>query len=83
MREYAQSPRDKILWVLTNFRGKITQRELGRRTGIRRLELDTILGALEKDGQVTITLLRTSRNRPKKMIALKGSSTRGFNCHAN
>jgi DNA-binding HxlR family transcriptional regulator len=72
MKESAQSARDKILWVLTNFRGKMTQRELTRRTQISSQELDTILEELEKEGQIVITVLQASRSgSPKRMITQK------------
>lgn len=71
MKYPAQSPRDKILWVLTNFGCKMTQGELSRRTGIREPELSTILEELENEGDITIILLQGSRGKPKRMIAQK------------
>ncbi len=71
MKYPAQRPRDKILWVLTNFGCKMTLGELARRTGIRNHELDNILEGLEKEKQITITLIPSGIGRPKRMIALK------------
>ncbi len=71
MKYPAQRPRDKILWVLTNFGCKMTLGELARRTGIRNHELDNILEGLEKEEQIIITPILGGMGRPKRAIALK------------
>jgi hypothetical protein len=39
----SQSPRDRVLWVLANFGGKLERGNLGSKVGMRNVLLDTIL----------------------------------------
>ncbi len=55
----------------------MSQGELGRRTGIRNQELDTVLEALEKEGHITTALLQGGNRRQMRMIALKKTITSG------
>lgn len=62
MKHQPQSPRDKILWKLTNYGGMMERSALRRRMGIRYANLDPIREALEKEGRIS--------GRRKEMIRL-------------
>jgi hypothetical protein len=51
----SQSPRDHILWILTNSGGRMEQSRLRRCTGMRLADLSTILGELARDGKIRIS----------------------------
>jgi len=50
-----QSPRDRILWVLTNSGGRMDRSRLRRCTGIKLADLNLILGELAQAGRIRIT----------------------------
>ena len=50
-----QSPRDRILWILTNSSGKMDRSRLRRCTGIKLADLNLILGELVREGRIKIT----------------------------
>jgi hypothetical protein len=50
-----QSPRDRILWILTNSDGKMERSRLRRCTGMKLADLDTILGELARGGKIRIS----------------------------
>ena len=50
-----QSPRDRILWILTNSSGKMDRSRLRRCTGIKLADLNLILGELVREGRIRIT----------------------------
>jgi len=49
-----QSPRDRILWILSNSGGKRERSKLRRCTGIKLADLN-LLGELAQEGRVRIT----------------------------
>jgi hypothetical protein len=50
-----QSPRNRILWILTNGGGKMERRRLRRCAGINLADLNLILGELAQEGRVRIS----------------------------
>ena len=50
-----QSPRDRILWILSNSGGKMERSTLRRRVGMRLADLEPILGELAREGRIRIT----------------------------
>ena len=50
-----QSPRDRVLWILTNSGGKMDRSRLRRCAGIKLAELNLILGELAGEGRMRIT----------------------------
>jgi DNA-binding HxlR family transcriptional regulator len=58
MTSLSQSPRDRILWLLTNNGGKMERASLRRKIGWRYAVLDPALEELEKEGRIKITLGR-------------------------
>ncbi len=50
-----QSPRDRVLWILTNSGGKMDRSRLRRCAGIKLAELNLILGELAGEGRIRIT----------------------------
>ena len=52
--EIAQSPRDRILWILTNSNGKMERSQLRRRMAMKYADLDPILAKLAREGQIGI-----------------------------
>jgi hypothetical protein len=50
-----QSPRDRILWILSNSGGKMERSKLRRCTGIKLADLNLILGELAQEGRVRIS----------------------------
>ena len=51
----SQSPRDRILWILTNSSGKMDRSRLRRCTGIKLADLNLILGELAQEKKIKIT----------------------------
>jgi hypothetical protein len=51
----SQSPRDRILWILTNSGGKMDRSRLRRCTGIKLADLNPILAELSREGRIRIT----------------------------
>ena len=51
----SQSPRDRILWILTNSGGKMERSRLRRCAGMRLADLNLILGELAREGRIRIT----------------------------
>lgn len=54
MNRSSQSPRDGILWILSDHNGQMTIGELRRRMGLRLHELSSILEDLEREGKIGI-----------------------------
>ena len=52
---FSQSPRDRILWILTNSGGRMDRSRLRRCAGIKLADLDLILGELAREGRIRIT----------------------------
>jgi len=50
-----QTPRDRILWVLSSSGGKIERSRLRRCAGMRLADLEPILGELAREGRIRIT----------------------------
>jgi len=50
-----QSPRDRILWILSNRGGKMERSRLRRCAGIKLANLNPILGELAREGRFRIT----------------------------
>jgi hypothetical protein len=48
----SQSPRDRVLWVLTNGSGMTDRSSLKMGTGMTYADLDPILGELTRDGKI-------------------------------
>jgi len=51
----SQSPRDRILWILTNSGGKMERSRLRRCAGIKLADLNLILGELAREGKIRIS----------------------------
>jgi hypothetical protein len=51
----SQSPRDRILWILTNSGGKMDRSRLRRCAGMRYAQLDPILIELSMERKIRIT----------------------------
>jgi hypothetical protein len=51
----SQSPRDRILWILTNSGGKMERSRLRRCAGMRYADLDPILAELAREGRIRIS----------------------------
>ena len=50
-----QSPRDRILWILTNSSGKMDRSRLRRCSGLKQADLNIILGELAREGRIRIS----------------------------
>ncbi|MGV8126472.1 MAG: hypothetical protein ACP5PV_04570 [Methanothrix sp.] len=50
-----QSPRDRILWILSNSSGKMERSRLRRCTGMKLADLNPILGEPEREKRIWIT----------------------------
>jgi hypothetical protein len=50
-----QSPRDHILWILSNSDGKMDRSKLRRCSGLKLADLNIILGELARDDRIKIT----------------------------
>ena len=50
-----QTPRDRILWILSSSGGKIDRSRLRRCAGMRLADLEPILGELAREGRIRIT----------------------------
>jgi len=55
MTSSSQSPRDHILWILTNSGGKMDRSRLRRCAGIKLADLNLILSELAREGRIRIT----------------------------
>jgi len=55
MTEPTQSPRDRILWMLTNSSGKMERSRLRRCTRMKLADLNLILGDLAREGRIRIS----------------------------
>ena len=55
MTSSSQSPRDRILWVLSESSGKLDRSSLRRRAGIVLADLDPILAELTRDGRIRMS----------------------------
>jgi len=55
MASPSQSPRDRILWILTTSGGRMERSRLRRCAGKRLADLETILGELAREGRIRIT----------------------------
>lgn len=51
----SQSPRDHILWILTNSGGRMDRSRLRRCAGIKLADVNLILGELAREGRIRIT----------------------------
>jgi hypothetical protein len=54
MTTLSHSPRDRILWILTNNGGKMERSRLRASTGMRYALLNPILDELVKEGKIRI-----------------------------
>jgi hypothetical protein len=52
---FSQSPRDRILWILTNSGGRMDRGRLRRCAGIKLADLDLILGELKRESKIRIS----------------------------
>jgi hypothetical protein len=52
MTSFSQSPRDRILWILSNNGGKIERSRLRAATGMRYALRNPILEELGRDGRI-------------------------------
>ena len=50
-----QTPRDRILWILSSSGGKMERSRLRRCAGMRLADLEPILGELAQEGKIKIT----------------------------
>ena len=50
-----QTPRDRILWILSSSGGKMERSRLRRCAGMRLADLEPILGELAREGRIRIT----------------------------
>jgi hypothetical protein len=50
-----QTPRDRILWILSSSSGKMARSTLRRRVGMRLADLEPILDELAKEGRIRIS----------------------------
>ena len=55
MTSLSQSPRDRILWILTNNGGKMERSRLRATTGMRYALLNPILDELVREGRIRLT----------------------------
>jgi len=55
MTDSSQSPRDRILWILTNSGSRMERSRLRRCAEIKLADLNLILGELAREGRITIT----------------------------
>ena len=56
MTNFSQSPRDRILWILSNNGGKMERSRLRARAGMRYALLNPILDDLAKEGRIRIAV---------------------------
>jgi hypothetical protein len=54
MKNHPQSPRDRVLWILTEHSGQMGRSRLRADTGMRYALLDPILGELAREGRIRI-----------------------------
>ena len=50
-----QTPRDRILWIISSSGGKMERSRLRRCAGMRLADLEPILGELAREGRIRIT----------------------------
>ena len=50
-----QTPRDRILWILSSSGGKMERSRLRRCAGMKLADLEPILGELAREGRIRIT----------------------------
>jgi hypothetical protein len=50
----SQSPRDRVLWILSEHGGEMERSRLRRHTGMRYALLDPIIEELARDGKIRI-----------------------------
>ena len=55
MTSFSHSPRDRILWILTNNSGTMERSRLRPSTGMRYALLNPILEELAREGRIKIT----------------------------
>ena len=55
MTSSSQSPRDRVLWILTNSGGEMDRSRLRRCAGMKLADLNLILGELAREGKIKIT----------------------------
>jgi len=55
MTKPSQSPRDRVLWILTNRGGRMERSRLRRCAGMRYADLDPILLDLAREGRIKIS----------------------------
>ena len=53
--ESSQSPRDRILWILSNSGGKMERSRLRRCAGMRLADLNPILEELANEGRIRMS----------------------------
>ena len=51
----SQTPRDRILWILSNSGSKMERSRLRRCAGMNMADLNIILGELVREGRIRIT----------------------------
>jgi hypothetical protein len=51
----SQTPRDRILWILSNSGSKMERSRLRRCAGMKMADLNIILGELVREGRIRIT----------------------------
>jgi hypothetical protein len=54
MTRFAQSLKDRVLWILTNNSGKMDRTRLRRCAGLKLADLNHILGGLTREGRIRI-----------------------------
>jgi hypothetical protein len=58
MTSFSHSPRDRILWTLANYGGKVERSRLRAATGMRYALLNPILKELVKEGRIKMIACR-------------------------
>jgi predicted transcriptional regulator len=56
MTSFSHSPRDRILWTLANYGGKMERSRLSAATGMRYSLLNPILEELVREGRIKMNL---------------------------
>jgi hypothetical protein len=56
MASFSQSPRDRILWILTNNGDRMERSRLGTCTGMRYALLNPILEEMVKEGRIKVAV---------------------------
>jgi len=55
MTSTSQSPRNYILWILTNSGGKMDRSRLRRSSGLKLADLNLVLDELAREGRIRIS----------------------------